>query len=197
MDGNLLHFGEWLMLEEKVRIPLPKVEQVSNYDCGPAALRAICQYYKVGPEDHDQFIKDCKTTKKDGTEPEHLIRVAKKYGLKVKEVHGMTIEQLQGYLDEKKPVIVDIQAWGEERHYKKLDSGHYAVAIGYDEKRIYFEDPSVHTRKRGSMLKKIFLDRWKDKKASGEVLTQYGLVMWLDNKKQKDKDHLNATKRIE
>jgi len=32
------------MLKEKVRIPLPKVEQVSNYAYSPAILRAICQY---------------------------------------------------------------------------------------------------------------------------------------------------------
>lgn len=184
------------MLEEKVRIPLPWVQQVSNWDCGPAALRAICQYYKIGPDDHDQFIKDCKANK-EGTEPKDLIRVAKKYGLKVKEVQGMSIEQLESYLDAGKPVIVAIQAWGAKKYYKKLDSGHYAVAIGYDEKRIYFEDPSVHTRKRGSMLKKDFLERWKDKKISGEELHQYGLVMWLEQKKKKDKDHLNTTKKIE
>jgi len=184
------------MLEEKVRIPLPKVEQVSNYDCGPACLRAICQYYKVGPDDHDEFIRDCKATKKDGTEPEDLIRVAKKYGLKVKEFHNMGLPRLEKILDEGKPVIIDLQAWGEERYYEKRQSGHYAIAIGYDEKRIYFEDPSVHSRKRGSMLKKDFVERWKDKKANGDDLNQYGIVIWK-NKKDKEVDKLNATKKIE
>lgn len=182
------------MLEEKVRIPLPKVEQVENYDCGPAALRAICQYYKVGPDDHEQYIKDCKTTKQYGTEPKHLIRVAKKYGLNAKGIHGMSIEQLEGFLDEGKPVILDIQAWGKEHHYKKLQSGHYVVAIGYDDKRIYCEDPSVHTRKRGSISKKELMERWKDVD-NGKVLKQYGIVIWKEGK-GKEKDHLKSAQII-
>jgi len=174
-------------------IPLPKVEQVSDYDCGPAALRAICLYYQVGPQDHQQFIKDCRATKKDGTEPENLIRVAKQYGLKTKESRNMSVDELQGYLNQKKPVIVDIQAWGEG--YDDLESGHYVVAIGYDEKNIYFEDPSLHSHKRGSLSKRELLSRWKDKKANGEELHQYGIVMWTD-KMDKETSSLSASKRI-
>lgn len=190
-----LNFREWLMLEGKVTIHLPKTEQVDNFDCGPAALWAILQYYKCEPDDYDAFIKECKATKKDGTEPEDLIRVAKNYGLFTREVHNMTIEHLERVLTQGKPVIVDIQAWGHEKYYKTLQSGHYAIAIGFDDKRIYFEDPSLHTRRRGSILKKEFLERWRDKKVSGEILNQYGIIVWK-NKKNKDVDYLKSAKKI-
>lgn len=183
------------MLESKVTIHLPKTEQVDNFDCGPAALWAILQYYKCEPDDYDDFVKECKATKKNGCGPEDMVRVAKKYGLFTKEVHDMTIEYLEKVLQQGKPVIVTIQAWGQEKYYKTLQSGHYAIAIGFDEKRIYFEDPSLHTRKRGSIPKKEFLERWRDKKVNGEVLNQYGIIVWK-NKKHKDVDYLKSAKKI-
>lgn len=192
----LLEMAITTIAEGIIKVPIPKVEQVSNYDCGPAALRAICEYYKVGPKSHDEFIKDCEATKKDGTEPENLIAVAKKYGLKTKAKRGMTIEQLEVYLDQGRPVIVDLQAWGQEHQYKKLDSGHYVVAIGYDDDTIYFEDPSVHTRKRGKLSKKDLKDRWKDKKANGEKLTHYAIAMWKETD-SKDTDSLSSATEIE
>lgn len=196
MGLKSLLFREWLLVEEKVRIPLPKVQQVSDYDCGPASLRAVCQYYKVGPKSHKDFIKECETSKKHGTRPEDLIKIARKYGLDAKEYKNMSLSQLEKFLDEGKPVIVTIQAWGEKKYYDKLESGHYAVAIGYDSKKIYFEDPSVHRRKRGVLLKDEFLDRWKDKKRDGEVLKQYGIVLWK-NEKDKDSDNLSQSKKID
>lgn len=196
MEHLEFNFKNWLVLEEKVRIPLPKVQQVSDYDCGPASLRAICQYYKVGPESHKDFIKECETSKKYGTRPEDLIRIAKKYGLDAKEHYEMSIKQLQGYLDSGKPVIVTIQAWGDKKYYDKLESGHYAVAIGYDDEKIYFEDPSVHRRKRGELMKDEFLDRWKDKKRDGEILNQYGIVIWK-KENDKDSDELSSSRKID
>jgi predicted double-glycine peptidase len=191
-----LFFREWLIVEEKVRIPLPKVQQVSDYDCGPASLRAICQYFKVGPKSHKEFIKECETSKKYGTRPEDLIRIARKYGLDAKEYRNMSLKSLENFLDEGKPVMVTIQAWGDKKYYDKLESGHYAVAIGYDQEKIYFEDPSVHKRKRGALLKEEFLDRWKDRKRNGEVLKQYGIVMWK-KEDNKDSENLSASRKID
>lgn len=159
-------------------IPLPLRKQTSNYDCGPAALKSILSYFKVGPRSYNQFVKECGTTERDGTDPKNLIKVAKSYGLKTKEYHNMSIDQLEKLIDENKPVIVDIQAWGEEKQIKNLSSGHYAIAVGYDNKKIYFQDPFYQAKNRRSMDKKEFVKRWKDKKTNGEILKQYGIAIW-------------------
>lgn len=180
-------------LRGKIKVHLPKTEQVDDFDCGPAALWSILRYYGCEIGDYDAFLKECDATKKDGTDPEDLVRVAKKYGLLTKEVHGMTIKHLERVLQEGKPVIINLQAWGQEKYYRKLQSGHYATAIGFDDKRIYFEDPSLHTRKRGSILKKKLLERWRDRKADGEILNHYGIIAW---KEQAGKEGASMRQRI-
>ena len=55
----------------------------------------------------------------------------------------MSISEIQKYIDEKKPVIVLIQAWSNypTNYHKNFKYGHYVIAIGYDENYLYFKDP--------------------------------------------------------
>lgn len=173
-----MQFKDWLLQEERVMLPLPLIKQTSSYDCGPAALKTILSYFKVGPKNYNQFVKECGTTEETGTDPKNLIKVAKFYGLKTKEYYNLSINQLEKLLDENKPVIIDIQAWGEKPQIKNLSSGHYAIAIGYDDKKIHFRDPFYLAKNSRSMNKKEFLKIWKDKKTNGEILKQYGIAFW-------------------
>ncbi len=75
----------------------------------------------------------------------------------------MTISLLENSLDQKRPVIVLIQAWKDDDdpipYPSNFDNGHYVVAIGYDRDYIYFEDPWIH----GSltyMSRSDLYDRW-------------------------------------
>ena len=162
-------------------IAIPYKQQIKNYDCGPAALFSILSFFKVGPKNYLELIQNCKTTKRSGTTPENIIKVAKYYGLKVKEYHNMTLKKLQETLDNNKPLIIDIQAWGNENKYKNLTSGHYAIAVGYDDKKIYFQDPFYYRKSYRSMSKENFLKYWKDKKSDGSILNHYAIAMWKNN----------------
>jgi uncharacterized protein YvpB len=93
----------------------------------------------------------------------------------------MTLKKLQETLDNNKPVIIDIQAWGNENKYKNLTSGHYAIAVGYDDKKIYFQDPFYYKKSHRSMSKENFLKYWKDKKSDGSILNHYAIAMWKNN----------------
>lgn len=60
----------------------------------------------------------------------------------------MTMYDLEVFVNRGVPVIVLIQAWrGEEDREKRWDEiwedGHYVVAVGVDEKYVYFEEPSI------------------------------------------------------
>lgn len=178
----MVNFKRWLEdLEHAVRIHLPSVRQGDSYDCGSACLRSVCEFFKVGPEDQKEFIKSCKSDKKKGTKPEDIIRAARSFGLSVKPVHGMKIEQLKQFIDLERPVIVCMQAWDEsgekEKSYNKLEMGHYVVAIGHDDDKIYFEDPMM-AGERGSLPHKEFMARWHDKDAEGKVYNRFGIVLW-------------------
>ena len=173
-----MQFKSWFFNEEKVMMAIPYKHQTENYDCGPAALFSILSFFNVGPKDYSQLIQDCKTTKRNGTDPDNIVKVAKSYGLRTKEYHNMTLKKLEELLDKEKPVIIDIQAWGNENKYKNLTSGHYAIAVGYDDKKIYFQDPLYYRKSRRSMDKEEFLKLWKDKKSDGSILNHYAIAFW-------------------
>ncbi len=170
-------------------IPVPVVYQSHNYDCGAAALRAVCQFWGVGPEDEEEFIRACDTDEEQGTRPEDIIRVARAFGLKAVGRTGLSIDDLKRIIDSGKPVICLIQAWeydhedeeyGEE-DYDNNDSGHYVVAIGYDHANILFQDPSIKNNRRGSIPYEEFERRWHDKTREGKVLRHYGIIMWKND----------------
>lgn len=185
----MLSFKSWQLREEHsipdatilqhIKIPLPSVCQSSDYDCGAAALRAIAEYFKVGPEDQKDFIKVVKAKKATGSSPENIIKAAKSFGLNVKSKIGMTLEELKDTISQGRPVICSMQAWGEKSDYPKDKSGHYIVAIGFDDGKIYFEDPSIHG-KRGFLSFDEFDERWHDEESGGRKLKHFGITMWKD-----------------
>ena len=177
------------------QIDLPVVRQSTNYDCGPACLRSICQYYGAGPDDEDWYIDACEADPDVGTHPENLIKVAKKLKLQVKAHEKLTIEELTKFIDEKKPVICAIQAWSEPEDYNKLEDGHYVIAIGYDDKRVYFEDPSLKNV-RGHLDHGEFDKRWKDVGKNNRKLNHFGLVIWKDTKPSKERSKPSKSSRI-
>ncbi len=196
-------FRLWLEEEEgfepengpHIKVHLPAVRQSHNYDCGAAALRSVAEHFKVGPEKEADFIKACKTSKKNGTRPGDIIRVAQQFGLNTRAKSGMTFKELRSVLDMHRPVICCIQAYGEEKDYKKLNSGHYVVAIGYDGGYVYFEDPSMKGS-RGMLPYKEFAKRWHDKEADGTVYHRWGVAIWKPSDEETDREHVPQEKKI-
>lgn len=119
------------------------------------------------------------TNRKNGTTVHGVKKVLKQYGLAVKAEDKMSIANLKSYLDKKIPVIIALQAWTLKKSIdweKDWNNGHYAVAIGYDAKKIYFEDPSsvVRTYLTYNELEK----RWHDVDARGVKYINFGLAVY-------------------
>ncbi len=158
------------------------VRQNTNFSCGAASLHAVCAYWGVGPESEYDYMKALHTDPNMGTTPDHIIAYAKKRGLEVEAKEGMTVDELKTHLDKGHPVIVLIQAWGDKKKYRNYDeNGHYVVAIGYDDHRIYFEEP-VLLGIRAYLTYKEFDQRWHDKDAFGKSYVRYGMAMWKHGK---------------
>lgn len=116
---------------------------------------------------------------KDGTDPNQIINVLKKFKLNFLEYPYMTLKQLKYFVNTHKPVFMMIQAWSEsKKSYKDVwDEGHWVVAIGYDDEGVYFEDPSL-LRKRGFINFDRLDEKWHDIGPINEPVDHYGLVVW-------------------
>jgi uncharacterized protein len=175
-----------------IKVQLPNVVQHSNFTCGAAALQAVCAYFGVGPDTEYEYVKELGTWLLGSTNPEDIVSAAKRYGLQAFAKEDMASEELKGYLDEEKPVIVCLQAYGNPKYYRKYErSGHYIVAIGYDSRHLFFEDPSLYGH-RGSLTYRDFERRWHDIDAFGKFYNHHGIVLW----KNGDPAYIHKARRI-
>ena len=190
-----MRFKNWLLNEgAEIKIDLPSVRQSKNFDCGAAALRSIAEFFKAGPDKEQEYIKLVNATHEKGSTPIAVMAGAKKIGLQAEMHKKMTIRQLISFLEQKKPVICAIQAWGDKKTYPDRKSGHYVIAIGYDNQKIYFEDPSLQG-KRGFLSHHDFNKRWHDEEDNGDVYDHAGLVIWKDTANN-DEEHLPKAGKI-
>jgi len=168
--------------EGAIKITVPEVIQHTSYSCGASSLHAICCYWGVGLRCDLDYIPHLESDNKAGTTPQNITYFARSAGLRVKEIHDMEIADLKELLDQGKPVICCIQAWGDSKKYKKKNySGHYITAIGYDKKHIFFEDSSL-PGVRGYLTYKQFEDRWHDEDIYGNIYNHYGIAIWKNTK---------------
>jgi predicted double-glycine peptidase len=162
--------------EHGERIPVPSVQQQTGWTCGPAALMAVTRYFQVFDGSEADMIALLQSTPEGGTPPDHMVAGTRKLGLEAWGVRGMTIDQLEEYLEDGYPVIVCLQAWGSPEGYEALESGHWVVAMGAGEDRIYFEDPELEPNERGYIPREEFDHRWQDKDEDGKLYYHYGIV---------------------
>lgn len=170
------------MKKTKITIPLPKVAQKHDYDCGAAALKSIYEY--EFPDDHnslDKYIKLLGSSKDNGTGTNVLVSACRLLGLKCKEFHGMSLLRLEKELLIGHPILCLIRS---------NDHGHFVIAIGSDDDNIYFEDP-YKKKLKGFLPKKEFFKRWTDGDNHSD-LKRFGLI--INTRRNGDKKKIKATK---
>jgi hypothetical protein len=148
-----------------VFLEVPVIRQSTDYSCGAASFLAILGYYGYDP--YEKQVMTALGTTLGGTDPEGFSKAAKKFDLKADVKEGMTVEEVKKRIDDKIPVILDIQAWGDKEDYtNEWDDGHYVVAIGYDKEGFYLMDPSQmgYSYVSYKELKKRWHDTLKDNK---------------------------------
>jgi predicted double-glycine peptidase len=139
-------------------------------------LQSILYYY--GEEfREDELVQKLQPTFKEGTRYLEIAKFAQSLNFRVDVRTGMTLDDLQRLISEKKPVILLIQAWSESPvdYTQDWDDGHYVVAIGYDRQNIYFMDPSTIGNYTFIPIRE-FLDRWHDRDGQTH-LHQFGMIL--------------------
>lgn len=177
-------------------IPLPPANQTRSYDCGAACLRAVCEYFGVGPKDEGDYIKACKSDEDAGTRPADLVAAATRMGLEASARTGVGLRGLSRCLRAGVPVVCAIQAWGDGgEDYRDNKSGHYVVAMGMGGGHVYFQDPSV-SGSRGKLPYAEFLKRWHDEDADGVEYSQLAIAMWSRGGPRGEESQRTRSRRI-
>lgn len=128
-----------------VLIEVPQTRQATPYTCGVAVLQSLLAY---NGELYRQDVLEHRVgaTPESGTNPRAMVKCLEEHGIGAVIEENMTLERLRGYIDSGRPVICFLQAWNDDPDFDYADGwedGHYAIAIGYDPRRIYFMDPST------------------------------------------------------
>jgi predicted double-glycine peptidase len=159
LDNNNLSQNNTTLLN------VPYVNQPSNFTSGPTSLQAVLAYYGSNTN-LDELINMTNSTPENGTLPGAIVQTASNLGFSAVEKENMTLEDLQMYVIQGKPVIVDAQAWinnttNSQNWTDDQNNSHYMVVIGIDNTNVYFEDPAI-LGSRGYIPNQEFLDRWHD-----------------------------------
>ena len=171
-------------------IRVPWCRQATGTYCCPAVMQSLIYYYCANnPKERfirqDTLAKELETGE-GGTSFCAVEKVAKRHGLQAKSYHNMGLHSLKSNLDRDRPVICSIQAWRDFYIPYKCDwnDGHFVIAIGYDEKNIYFMDPSVLGNYTYIPILE-FLERWHDLDVDEVTqLIQSGVAVWRDKPKE-------------
>lgn len=127
-------------------IPVPLMRQSTDYTCGVASLQAILAYYGQDVRE-DTLSKILKANHKYGTRYNNIAKYAESRGIPVRIQKGMSVQQLQSEINAGHPVLCLIQAWADKGIHTDYASdwndGHYVVAVGFENERIVFMDPST------------------------------------------------------
>lgn len=157
-------------------LTFPKYRQSFEFDCGASAVQSVLAYYGIDVNE-GEVIKIAGTNE-TGTMPSGISAVVKHFGLDQKS-GTMKAEEVKKYLDQNIPVILVLQAWASHpvvdwpNHW---ESGHYVVAIGYDEEKVYFEDPASSNRTFLTFEK--LEERWHDVDVSGNKYDHWGMAIF-------------------
>ena len=153
---------------------MPDTRQSTEYSCGAAAMQAVLGYWgrDIGEEDLREMLN---TNEEFGTYPDDIIRVATAFGLQAEYEENMTLADLEDYVAEGIPVIVDCQAWRSVSQYNESwadtwYNGHWLVVIGIDEGNVTLEDPYI-LGDRGFMSREEFEARWHNVRGLDETDT--------------------------
>lgn len=159
-------------------LKVPQCRQAKSYTCGVAALQCVMAYY--GDEIRQDIIeKKVRCNHSVGTKYMNIYKFAVANGFGVEIFQDMTIDDLTGYLDQGKPVLLAIQAWTDNPPVDYTDDwidGHYVVAIGYDSENLYFMDPSTLGNYTYISIEE-FLTRWHDMETRKLKLIHFGMVI--------------------
>lgn len=141
-------------------LAIPDVRQRDNYDCGPACVKSVEQFYGRN-RPLVEYVAGLVASPTEGTDPRTVERYLRGLGYCILSGE-MTVDLLRHFTDKDWPVIV-------------LTTGHYVVARGVARGRVYVQDPDLGPR---SIKSEDFAKAWEDHDRV-ETFHRWGIAVWL------------------
>ncbi len=152
----------------------PFQETLNASMCGPASLKIVLDYYNVHKSEEDLAILT-ETDRSLGTSDEQIKLAAEKLGFKVEVRDYCDFSDIEKWITQNVPVIVDWFTRGRDDYDEEIASadGHYSVVTGLDDKYIYLQDPEIGKMRK--MEKEVFMRVWFD--FTGEYIAPDELII--------------------
>ena len=151
----------------------PFQETLNASMCGPASLKIVLKYYNT--EAAEKELAQLSGVSSDlGTDDKGLVRAAKHFGFKIKIKNNSNFKDIEKWLDQKVPVIVNWFTRGRKDYSNSaIADGHYSVVVGLDDKFIYLQDPEIGKIRK--LKRDDFRKVWFDFR--GEYIKPKGLIV--------------------
>ncbi len=121
----------------------PFQETLNASMCGPASLKIVLKYYGVEATEKE-LARIAGQSSNLGVDDKGLVRAAKHFGFKIKIKNNSNFKDIEKWLDQKVPVIVNWFTRGRKDYPDSaIADGHYSVVAGLDDKFIYLQDPEI------------------------------------------------------
>lgn len=163
-------------------VPVKPSRQKNGYECGLSSVMTILN--SLGIRQRKEVLKKkLGTSSRLGTHPERIKSFLREMGLAYRETRGGTLQDLERRLKARRLCLVVYQAWGSQKYYDRLESGHYSVVFGFENEYLWLADPFVKGDKTryGKGVRKIkktvFESRWKDMDHRGVIYDHWMLAV--------------------
>ena len=111
--------------------------------CGPASLKMVLGYYGVDKTEAE-LAKLCGTDSNLGTNDIGIKKAAESLGFNVAIHNKSTFDDIQKWLNQKVPVIVNWFTRGRvDYDVAEVPDGHLSVVVGLDNENVYLQDPEI------------------------------------------------------
>lgn len=168
---DLACLEELKLRTKRLFLPVGHHRQINPWSCGPSALKIVLDYYNDN-KNIKELIKKTNCNK-NGTLHEGFKKALLEFGYDFIEKENSKIEDIEEFIRQGIPVIVDYQAY---------HGGHFSVVIGYDENKLFISDPASD-KKYKEINKEDFKNRWYDEDTPGRIVKRWLLAI-------KKKNHL-------
>jgi len=129
---------------QKISLNVRPFQETLHSDmCGPASLKIVLDYYGVNKTE-EELSKLSNFIPGIGMDDESIVEAATILGFKAEIINNNTFEDIESWLKNEIPVIVDWFTKGRsDYHDGEVADGHYSVVCGLDDGYIYLQDPEI------------------------------------------------------
>lgn len=155
-------------------IKLSNYKQSNTSLCGPAVIKIILKFYGIKAAERE-IAKRCGHTYELGCTDLQMKEAIESYGLKCNIYNKSTLEDLEYWIGNGMPVIVDWFSGGIS--VDEAANGHSSIVVGIDDKKVMLNDPQKDAYKIVRMPRQDFMRVWFDWRYDPYITTWKNMVL--------------------